>query len=178
MFKMEIDEIYHEIGESGKQQIKYGAVLFLLKVYTPFIILQYTFVARPTQFQCYRGEEVLENHCFENKVSVCTNLTYSERTIVAEWDLVCDRNWMGKATMSTLMLGFLIGAIVLGALADKIGRKSSLLITLCGVLVCNGISAITTEYSVYVFARFMVFFNIKILLFQIHGWVFNIKIQC
>jgi len=32
------------------------------------------------------------------------------------------RNWMGKATMSTLMLGFLIGAIVLGALADKIGR--------------------------------------------------------
>ena len=29
---MEIDEIYHEIGESGKQQIKYGAVLFLLKV--------------------------------------------------------------------------------------------------------------------------------------------------
>lgn len=158
---MEIDEIFHEIGESGKQQIKYGAVLFLLKVYTPFIILQYTFVARPTKFHCYRGEEVLENQCFESKVTACTNLTYAERTIVAEWDLVCDRNWMAKASMSMIMLGFLIGAVFLGALADKIGRKYSLMITLCGVITFNAISAITADYGVYIIARFLVGFFVS-----------------
>ena len=34
------------------------------------------------------------------------------------------RNWMAKATMSTLMLGFLGGAFALGNLADRIGRSN------------------------------------------------------
>jgi hypothetical protein len=29
---MEIDEVYQQIGESGRQQLFYGAALFLLKV--------------------------------------------------------------------------------------------------------------------------------------------------
>ena len=29
---MEIDEVYQQIGESGRQQLLYGAALFLLKV--------------------------------------------------------------------------------------------------------------------------------------------------
>jgi hypothetical protein len=29
---MEIDEVYNQIGESGRQQLLYGAALFLIKV--------------------------------------------------------------------------------------------------------------------------------------------------
>lgn len=90
-------------------------------MYTPFLVLQYTFVGRPTPFTCSRGQETLQDACFEGQVSTCTNLTFSEPTIVAEWGLVCDANWRSKVTMSGLMLGFLCGAVALGPLADRSG---------------------------------------------------------
>merc|ERR1711892_215629 len=156
--KMDLDKIFLEIGESGTQQLKYGAILCLLKVYTPFNILQYTFVGRPNTFHCSRGEETLTNECFENKVSSCTNLTFEENTITSEWNLVCDNNWLSKATMSVLMFGFLLGALLLGNLADRIGRKNNLFLTLVGMMFFNIISAFTSFYSVYLISRFLVGF--------------------
>jgi len=153
---MDIDDIYNQIGESGPQQIKYGVALCLIKIYTPFLILQYTFVARQTSFICSRNGEELMNECFDDSFSTCDNITYTEDTIVSEWNLVCDRNWMAKATMSTLMMGFMLGAFVLGNLADRIGRKSNLLLCLSGCIFFNAVSSITTSYSVYIGARFFV----------------------
>ena len=46
---MEIDGVLLEIGESGPQQLRYGALLCLVKLYHPLHTLQYTFVARHTQ---------------------------------------------------------------------------------------------------------------------------------
>ncbi|XP_062892307.1 solute carrier family 22 member 6-A-like isoform X8 [Mobula hypostoma] len=40
-------------------------------------------------------------------------------TIVTEWDLVCDRKSLKRMVQSTYMAGLLIGASVLGRLADK-----------------------------------------------------------
>ena len=79
---MEIDSVFLEIGESGRQQVKYVAVLCFLKVssskvkvsliepqvFTPFLIMQYIFVGRETTFTCSRGKETLSNACFDNKV--------------------------------------------------------------------------------------------------------------
>jgi len=158
---MEIDSVFLEIGESGRQQFKYGLVLCLLKVYAPFHVLQYTFVGRHSTFYCSRQGDTLTNKCFDNKVSTCTNLTFTENTMVSEWGLVCDNNWLSKATMSALMFGFLVGALVLGNLADRIGRKANLVITLLGMLVFNLVSAFTTKYSVYLMSRFCVGFFVS-----------------
>ena len=79
---MEIDSVFLEIGESGRQQVKYVAVLCFLKVssrkvkvsliepqvFTPFLIMQYIFVGRETAFTCSRGKETLTNACFGNQV--------------------------------------------------------------------------------------------------------------
>lgn len=158
---MEIDEVYQQIGESGRQQLLYGAALFLLKVYSPFIVLQYTFVARSSTFACTSGGVTLQNDCFDNSVRRCSNLTFTASTVVSEWSLVCDRNWMAKATMSALMFGFLLGAVLLGNLADTIGRKTNLVYTLLGVLLFNLVSGLTTNYAVYITARFLVGFCIS-----------------
>jgi len=162
---MEIDSIFREIGASGPQQVKYGFALCLLKVYAPFHVLQYTFVGTSPSFTCTnkQGNKV-SNQCFDNKVSSCENLTFdplAPSTIVSEWTLVCDRNWMSKATMSTLMIGFLVGAFLLGSLADRIGRKNNLTLTILGIIFFNTVSATTTEYEVYVMSRFFVGFFIS-----------------
>jgi len=158
---MEIDSVFLEIGESGRQQFKYGLVLCLLKVYAPFHVLQYTFVGRPSTFYCSREGQTLTNKCFDNKVSSCTNITFIESTMVSEWALVCDNNWLSKATMSALMTGFLVGALLLGNLADRIGRKANLVLTLIGMLFFNLLSGCTSAYSVYLFSRFCVGFFVS-----------------
>jgi len=158
---MEIDNVFQEIGQSGRQQIKYGIILCLYKVYTPFMVLQYTFVGRSSTFYCSHGKKTLTDKCFHSVTSGCSNLTHSEPTILAEWGLVCDRNWLSKATMSSLMLGFLLGALVLGDLADRIGRKRNLVLTMVGVILANLVSASTADYSVYLFSRFLVGFFIS-----------------
>ena len=47
---------------------------------------------------------------------------------------------------------------MLGWLADQIGRKSNLMLTLVGILMCNLVSAGTESFSVYTFSRFLVGF--------------------
>lgn len=78
--------------------------------------------------------------------------------------------------MSALMFGFLCGAFLLGPLADRIGRKLNLVITLVGMIFFNLVSAATLEYSVYISARFLVGFfvagnilSIVVLLSEIVG---------
>ena len=157
---MEIDNVFLQCGESGIQQQKYAFILYILKVYTPFHILQYTFVGRTSSFQCIRGNVILTNKCFDNRVFSCDNLTFSSDTssIVSEWNLVCDQSWLAKASMSVLMMGFLVGALILGSTADKIGRKNNILFTLLGMLFFNVVSALTYTYNIYLFSRFMIGF--------------------
>ena len=81
-------------------------MLCLVKMYHPLHTLQYSFVARQTDFTCLTAtNQSLASTCLEDRVSQCTSLQYEEDTIIAEWDLVCDQNWYSKITMSSLMLG-------------------------------------------------------------------------
>ena len=84
---------------------RYGLMLCLLKMYHASI-LQYSFVARQTAFTCLTStNHSLATTCPEDRVSQCASLHYEADTIIAEWDLVCDQNWLSKMTMSSLMLG-------------------------------------------------------------------------
>jgi len=154
---MEIDRVLVDIGGSGRQQIKYGMMMCLVKMYHPLHTLQYNFVARKTEFSCNNDSSVDEDSWTNNTCPVtCSNVTYSEDTIIAEWDLVCEDNWFSKLTMSSLMLGFLIGSAFLGWAADKIGRKRNFMMSLLGMLLSNLISATTPHFYVYLFSRFLV----------------------
>ena len=155
---MEMDKVFLDIGESGKHQLQLGLILCIMKLYTPFHILQYTFIGRHHTFYCSRGEETLTDQCFDNQVSMCENLTFTEETIVSEWSLVCDNNWLSKSTMSALMFGFLVGALLLGSLADMIGRKSNILVTLIGMIFFSLVSSMARQFFVYILSRFLVGF--------------------
>lgn len=42
-----------------------------------------------------------------------------QQSIVMDWGLVCDREWLAKLCQPTFMVGVLIGAVVFGDLADR-----------------------------------------------------------
>ena len=41
------------------------------------------------------------------------------QSIVTDWDLVCEREWLAKLCQPTFMLGVLIGALMFGDIADR-----------------------------------------------------------
>ncbi|XP_076612314.1 solute carrier family 22 member 16 [Chaetodon auriga] len=90
--------------------------------------------------------------CDENFVFDHTEV---QQSIVTDWNLVCAREWLAKLCQPTFMLGVLIGALVFGDLADRVGRVKILMFTsLCqfglGVSV-----AFSGNYYFFVVLRFL-----------------------
>ncbi|XP_070705830.1 solute carrier family 22 member 16 [Pempheris klunzingeri] len=81
--------------------------------------------------------------------------TEVHQSIVTDWDLVCEQEWLAKLCQPTFMVGVLIGALVFGDIADRVGRVRILMFTsLCqfglGVSV-----AFSGNYYIFVVLRFL-----------------------
>ncbi|XP_044024017.1 solute carrier family 22 member 16 isoform X2 [Siniperca chuatsi] len=81
--------------------------------------------------------------------------TEVHQSIVTNWDLVCEREWLAKLCQPTFMLGVLVGALIFGDIADRVGRVRILMFTsLCqfglGVSV-----AFSGNYYFFVVLRFL-----------------------
>ncbi|XP_057678595.1 solute carrier family 22 member 16 [Corythoichthys intestinalis] len=77
------------------------------------------------------------------------------QSIVTDWDLVCDRAWLAKLCQPIFMLGVLVGALVFGDIADRVGRVKILMFT----SVCQfglGVSvAFSPNYYYFMVFRFL-----------------------
>ncbi|KDR23392.1 Organic cation transporter protein [Zootermopsis nevadensis] len=81
--------------------------------------------------------------------------TYYQSSRAIEWDLVCDRRWMGAVAQTAYMLGVFTGAVVLGSMADKYGRKIILYISAVLQLVLGVGVAFVPEYYSFLVIRFL-----------------------
>ncbi|KAG7211595.1 hypothetical protein KM043_010851 [Ampulex compressa] len=95
----------------------------------------------------------------ENVVRDCDSwmyeTTYFQSSRGMEWNFVCSQRWMGAVAQSTYMFGVFVGAVTLGSMADKYGRKiifyvSSILQLILGVSV-----ALVNDYYVFLALRFL-----------------------
>uniref|UniRef100_UPI00398EE024 solute carrier family 22 member 16 isoform X2 n=1 Tax=Pristiophorus japonicus TaxID=55135 RepID=UPI00398EE024 len=81
--------------------------------------------------------------------------SHIESSIVTEWDLVCDREWLAKLTQPIFMLGVLLGAVVFGDIADRLGRRSILWFTSTAQFVFGVAVAFTYDYYSFIIVRFL-----------------------
>ncbi|KAG7509262.1 solute carrier family 22 member 2-like [Solea senegalensis] len=87
------------------------------------------------------------------------------QSFVTEFDLVCSNEWLVDMYQATLNVGFLIGSITIGYLADRFGRKmsflmSSLLNAITGIMV-----AVAPNYVCLLVFRMLYGFGVK------SGWM-------
>lgn len=155
-----MDSVFRVIGELGRQQLVYIAYLLMLNTFAAFHMIQYALVSFAVPFSCRSKEDkLLENACFDNARDSCSSLVFHTKeagssSIVSEWGLVCDMNYKSKGTMSAFMAGVMIGAFILGKLADRIGRKHTITFTVIGIFIFNTLSGLTDSFNIYVGAKF------------------------
>ncbi|KAM8953014.1 solute carrier family 22 member 16 [Pelodytes ibericus] len=102
--------------------------------------LTYTYEGNKTLYSCSDG--YLYDH---------TNL---ESSIVTDWNLVCDREWLAKLVQPTFMFGVLIGAVAFGDIADRVGRRPIMWFTSTGQFIFGVAVAFTFDYNSFVIVRF------------------------
>ncbi|KAM6180617.1 solute carrier family 22 member 2 [Erethizon dorsatum] len=68
-------------------------------------------------------------------------------SIVTEFNLVCANSWMLDLFQSAVNVGFFIGAVAIGYLADRFGRKICLLITILINASSGVLMAISPNYT-------------------------------
>ncbi|KAM4018730.1 solute carrier family 22 member 6-B-like [Anomaloglossus baeobatrachus] len=83
------------------------------------------------------------------------DLTLYTSTIVNEWDLVCEQEWMKELAQSTYMAGVLVGAMLYGPLADRFGRRTVVLICLLKIASMGTGAAFSPNFTAYCIFRFM-----------------------
>lgn len=117
--KEEMDVITKAIGAIGKWQIWVCFVVFLVKFPVAWHQMSIIFLAPPMNFTCGSTSDIFDNVCYEN----CTDYEYDrsifKETIISQWDLVCDREWLKNLTQTFFMLGILVGNMFFGHMSDR-----------------------------------------------------------
>uniref|UniRef100_A0A8C4W9X5 Solute carrier family 22 member 6-B-like n=1 Tax=Gopherus evgoodei TaxID=1825980 RepID=A0A8C4W9X5_9SAUR len=75
-------------------------------------------------------------------------------TIITEWNLVCGQRTLKDFAQSIYMVGVLLGALVLGGLADRLGRRALLLWSLLQMGVMGTSAAFAPNLAAYCAFRF------------------------
>ena len=118
-------------------------------------MLQYKFAAlAPASFTCH----LPNNTALPTGIcGQCSKVTYPRpiQSVATQWDLVCQRAWLGPLTMSVFMTGVMTGAVALGPLSDKLGRKRTMLVTFTAMLMANAWSGMAPNFKVYCLMRFL-----------------------
>ncbi|KAM4617141.1 solute carrier family 22 member 6-A-like [Discoglossus pictus] len=76
-------------------------------------------------------------------------------TIITEWDLVCIQKTRRQLAQSIYMAGVLVGAIILGGLSDKYGRRALLIWSNLQMAVSGTCTAFSPNFISYCVFRFL-----------------------
>ncbi|KFM67684.1 Organic cation transporter protein, partial [Stegodyphus mimosarum] len=80
--------------------------------------------------------------------------SYTSQTLVSEFDLVCDREWLVSLAKSIYMIGFLVSVILFGQLSDWIRRLPTIFISYIVTTISLLLFLLSTSYLMFVILRF------------------------
>ncbi|XP_024145066.2 solute carrier family 22 member 7 [Oryzias melastigma] len=78
-----------------------------------------------------------------------------QSTLATEWNLVCNKKWMNKATATIFFIGVMTGAPLFGYLSDRFGRRPLLLVSYLTSLTFAVLSAVSTSFVMFAVMRFL-----------------------
>ncbi|XP_078055121.1 solute carrier family 22 member 23 [Mustelus asterias] len=92
-----------------------------------------------------------ECQCKERDYKIHAALT---QNIVTKWHLVCNFSWKVHIAKFSLLVGLIVGYLVMGSLADWVGRQLVLVLSVIFVLVFGLIVALSVNVTMFSTLRF------------------------
>ncbi|XP_013390539.1 solute carrier family 22 member 3-like [Lingula anatina] len=95
-------------------------------------------------------------------------------SIVTQWDLVCDKNFLAETAQAIFSFGILLGDLLFGFLADRYGRRKIFFGTLAGTAVVGSVAMFSP--NVYIFLVFRFFLGTLTVGFWLTGYLLILEI--
>ncbi|KAL4239284.1 hypothetical protein ACF0H5_000101 [Mactra antiquata] len=165
---MKLENALKQTGGCGRYQILLTLIIHSMKCIVCFTMVFMVFGAAKSDWWCIEGlnednvtfttdlPQYLSCTLF-NSTQPCTKFYFDESkitTVISEWSLVCDREWITSTITSIQMSGVLVGNLVCGQVADVIGRKPPLFISIATLVVFNILAAFSTSWIMFAVIRF------------------------
>ncbi|XP_077977695.1 organic cation transporter protein-like [Glandiceps talaboti] len=77
-----------------------------------------------------------------------------ESTVVQEFDLVCDKDWLKQLSKSIILVGKLVGSLIFGQLSDRFGRKPVFIAAIAWTILVSAGTAFSPTYYVFAIGQF------------------------
>ena len=125
---------------------------------------QIIFQASPDNFTCVDYQGVDSGPLPVNDCSVeCNQYNYTfclfDETIDSQFDLICENKSKSSIISSLSILGLGFGAVGMGAIADKVGRRNALIIASVGCTIASLLTAFAS-YNLWLYTSEFFLLNI------------------
>jgi len=173
---LEIDDFLELIGPFGKSQKLLLVMFSLIIIPSVYQTLIMSFVGSSPSWKCVgNGTKcslihknttsfTLKDSVFDSKDVRRCNLSrdlweYIEEnsySIVTEWDLICKEKEKAYLANSAMFVGWAIGAVILGFISDRFGRKMVLFPSITLVILATFASAFAHNFWLFFVLRLIV----------------------
>ncbi|XP_052750899.1 organic cation transporter protein-like [Galleria mellonella] len=158
------DKFAKLVGHFGKWQFIVFSSVFLVKLSSGWVQMAILFLTPSYTYWCSEFDgntkiEVKNSTCYKNCLKYAYDTSPFVNTIISEWDLVCERNWLASFTQMMLQLGILIGSIVFGFLSDRYGRKNTFLMSIVILIAFSFGIPYSPNYTTFTILRFFMGFG-------------------
>ncbi|XP_063443225.1 solute carrier family 22 member 21-like [Mytilus trossulus] len=164
-----LENTLEECGGLGRFQWLLIASIIGGKISITWTTLMMSFGGAIPDWSCQWGNEttILQNITIESKTChppqnysdlECVRKVYDDsmHTVVNQWDLVCDRDWITQTFTTIQMGGLLVGGLIAGQVADIIGRKPAYFISMFFLFLFNLVAAFSSNWQMFAAFRFLI----------------------
>lgn len=149
---LSVDDILSTMNPVGRFQLFLVSVIFLAVFSTSYNFMLVYFTADDPPWECTRGNSSHFCRVHKNKTIDRSSNLFEERcklhrsewtyivekqySIVTEFDLVCENASVGAFATSAVYMGGIFGSLVSGLIADRYGRKKTIIVSIVITSVC------------------------------------------
>jgi OCT family organic cation transporter-like MFS transporter 4/5 len=160
-----VDSILDYLGQFGRFQQLLYFMLWLPAASMAAGVYAAVYMEWSPSFTCAQEEDnqfgsEFDGACLRSdNVTSCSHYDYDPSiftsTVVTEFNLVCDRQYIQTLSKTIYMMGMLVGSFVFGWLGDKCGRRAAFLATTVCLTLGSVGCAVSPNVETYIVARFI-----------------------
>ncbi|XP_044765758.1 organic cation transporter protein-like [Coccinella septempunctata] len=174
MDDVDIDGMLHLVGDFGRYQFLLLFLFSIINVLSGFHYFGQTFISVIPEYECNstsfdEGANGLveigacsikiysEDHIQETPCTFGWNFTsqYNYISIIQEFNWICGLEWIPALGQSVFFMGSVVGSLIFGVLADKIGRLHCLVASHSLLCIGNMFTVFSKDPISFIMSRFI-----------------------